>query len=301
MKFILGKKVNMTQLWQGETVVPVTKIMAGPCTVLQLKNKERDGYQAVQVGYGDRRPSLITKVLRGHFKDFGNFRFVREFRIPETEKASEVNPGDKIFVRTFAIGDKLTITGTSKGKGFQGVVKRHGFHGQDATHGNKDQLRMSGSIGAGGIQHVLKGMRMGGRMGGDRVTLHDVEVIAVDETDNSLLVKGAVPGARNGLVLLSAEGELVTGEPVIEEVVETPVETVAAEEVVAEETAPDAVIEESPVTEATPEVAVEEVKEETPVEALAPEEKVEAAEEVKTEVVSEDAPVETPAEEKSTN
>jgi large subunit ribosomal protein L3 len=275
MKFILGKKVNMTQLWQGETVVPVTKIMAGPCTVLQLKNKERDGYQAVQVGYGDRRASLITKVLRGHFKDFGNFRFVREFRIPETEKASEVNPGDKITVHTFAIGDRLTITGTSKGKGFQGVVKRHGFHGQDATHGNKDQLRMSGSIGAGGIQHVLKGMRMGGRMGGDRVTLHDVEVISIDETDNSLLVKGAVPGARNGLVLLSAEGDLVTGEPVVETPVEPVVEGINNEEEILETH-----IEETPITESTP---------------------TEVTEEVKDEVVTEEAPKEGSAEEKSTN
>ncbi len=276
MKFILGTKVNMTQLWQGETVVPVTKIQVGPCTVLQLKNTERDGYNAVQVGYGNRRESLITKVLRGHFKDFGNFRFVREFRVPAGEKVSELQAGDKITVRTLAVGDRLTIVGTSKGKGFQGVVKRHGFHGQDATHGNKDQLRMSGSIGAGGIQHVLKGMRMGGRMGGERVTVHNVEIISVDETTNSILVKGQVPGARNGLVLLSADGELVLGDPIakapvapVEEVVE---ESVAVEEPTTEETTPaeePAAVEETPVVE-TPEVVeapvepVEQVKEETP-------------------------------------
>lgn len=280
MKFILGTKVNMTQLWQGETVVPVTKIQVGPCTVLQLKNTERDGYSAVQIGYGNRRESLITKVLRGHFKDFGNFRFVREFRIPAGEKVSELQAGDKITVRTFAVGDKLTIVGTSKGKGFQGVVKRHGFHGQDASHGNKDQLRMSGSIGAGGIQHVLKGMRMGGRMGGERVTVHNVEIISVDEVTNSILVKGQVPGARNGLVLLSGDGELVLGDPVIE----TPVAAVeeVVEEPVAEDSTPEepAVVEEAPVVE-TSEVVEAPVEEVTTTEE-SPEAPVEATEEKPT-------------------
>lgn len=205
----------MTQIWQGETVVPVTQIDAGPCTIIQIKNIEKDGYSAVQVGYGQRRASLITKPLKGHFKKLGDFRFVREFRLPEAEVATELKTGDKISVKTFTAGDKLTITGISKGKGFQGVVKRHGFHGQDATHGNKDQLRMSGSIGAGGIQHVLKGMRMGGRMGGDKVTLHDVEIISVDEGNNTIFIKGAIPGARNGLVLLSADGKLSLGLPEI--------------------------------------------------------------------------------------
>ena len=258
MKFILGKKVNMTQIWQGETVIPVTQIEAGPCTVIQLKNSEKDGYSAVQVGYGKRRASLITKPLRGHFKNLGDFRFVREFRLPASETASELKAGDTISVKTFKPGDTLTITGTSKGKGFQGVVKRHGFHGQDATHGNKDQLRMSGSVGAGGVQHVFKGMRMGGRMGGDRVTLHDVKIVSVDEATNTIFIKGAIPGARNGLVLLSGNGDLELGlpeakveEPVVAEetanleegseatteiieVTETPVEPVVESEVVEE-------------------------------------------------------------------
>lgn len=221
MKFIVGKKIAMTQVWKGDSVVPVTRIDAGPCTVLQQKTKERDGYRAVQLGYGSRRASLISKPLRGHFKDLGNFRSVREFRLPDSD-ATDLKAGDLISVKTFVPGDKLTIVGVSKGKGFQGVVKRHGFHGQDATHGNKDQLRASGSVGAGGVQHVFKGVRMGGRMGGDRVTLHDVEVVEVDEAGNSLLVKGAVPGARNSLVLLWAEGEIQLGaaEPVIENTVE---------------------------------------------------------------------------------
>lgn len=267
----------MTQLWQGDTVVPVTKVEAGPCTVLQLKTVDQDGYTAIQVGYGKKRASLITKPLRGHFKNFGDFRFVREFRVKADEQ-KDLHVGDIITVKTFAAGDKLTVIGTSKGKGFQGVVRRHGFHGQDATHGNKDQLRMSGSVGAGGVQHVFKGMRMGGRMGGDRVTLHDVEVIAVDETTNSLLIKGAVPGARNGLMLLSASGDLIVGE--IEKVEEKPVEeTIEEVTETTEETTPEA--------EVTPEP--EQVQETTEAVAPAEEPVVEAAPEV-VETTEESAP-----------
>lgn len=275
----------MTQIWQGETVIPVTQIEAGPCTIIQLKNNEKDGYAAVQVGYGKRRASLISKPLRGHFKDLGDFRFVREFRLPATEAASELKAGDTISVKTFKPGDTLTITGTSKGKGFQGVVKRHGFHGQDATHGNKDQLRMSGSIGAGGVQHVFKGMRMGGRMGGERVTLHDVQIVSVDESTNTIFIKGAIPGARNGLVLLSGNGELELGlpeakveEPVVAEetaspeegseapnetteVTEAPVESVVEPEVVEEVKEAEGPVVETPETPA--EVVVETAKEET--------------------------------------
>lgn len=261
----------MTQVWQGDTVVPVTQIEAGPCTILQLKTEERDGYSAIQLGYGQRRASLLSKALRGHFKTLGDFRTVKEFRIPASEQA-QLKVGDIITVKTFAAGDKLTLIGTSKGKGFQGVVKRHGFHGQDATHGNKDQLRMSGSIGAGGVQHVFKGLRMSGRMGGDRVTLHDVEVISVDEANNTLLIKGSVPGARNSLVLLSSVGELVLGpiEAVVAEPVEEKVDQV--EEVAAETIS-------EPVTEE--QTATEEKMEETPAEP----------------VVEEAAPAETPVEE----
>ena len=252
----------MTQIWQGETVIPVTQIEAGPCTVIQLKNTEKDGYSAVQVGYGKRRASLISKPLRGHFKNFGDFRFVREFRLPAGEATSELKAGDTISVKTFKPGDTLTITGTSKGKGFQGVVKRHGFHGQDATHGNKDQLRMSGSIGAGGVQHVFKGMRMGGRMGGDRVTLHDVQIVSVDEETNTIFIKGAIPGARNGLVLLSGNGELVLGMP--EAKVEEPV---ATEEVVNSEEGSEVSNESVEVVEPAVETIAEpaEVEVETPI------------------------------------
>ncbi len=233
MKFIVGKKIAMTQVWQGESAVPVTEVQAGPCVVLQQKSSEKDGYTAVQVGFGTRRASLITKPLKGHFKKLGDFRTVREFRLPADDKSTALNIGDKITVATFKPGDRLTVIGESKGKGFQGVVKRHGFHGQDATHGNKDQLRASGSVGAGGVQHVFKGTRMGGRMGGDRVTLHDIEIISVNEATNSLFVKGGLPGARNSLVLLAGEGDiLVNVEPTLAEPAAEPetAETPAIEE-----------------------------------------------------------------------
>ncbi len=246
MKFLLGEKIEMTQLWKGDAVVPVTKISAGPCTILQFKTTEKDGYEAVQVGYGARRLSLLTKALVGHFKNFGTFRYVREFRLNNEKLEAQI--GDQVSVATFAVGDKLTVTGISKGKGFQGVVKRHGFHGQDATHGNKDQLRASGSVGAGGVQHVFKGTRMGGRMGGDRVTLHDVEIVEIDEATNTIYIKGAVPGARHGLVMIFAQGDLKLGLPEIK--VEEPV---VAEEVVAPET-------EQEVVEPVAEVPAEEVK-----------------------------------------
>jgi large subunit ribosomal protein L3 len=264
MKFIIGQKVAMTQLWQGDKVIPVTKLVAGPCTVLQIKTLAKDGYQAVQLGYGKRRASLITKALQGHFKGFGDFRFVKEFRFDEQSALGELKPGDQISVITFTQGDKLTVVGTSKGKGFQGVVKRHGFHGQDATHGNKDQLRASGSVGSGGVQHVFKGTRMSGRMGNDRVTLHDIEIIEVDEKNNTMFVKGPVPGARHGLVILFGEGELKLGLPK-EEIKEEP----KIEEVKTEEVEEGAKIEEPVLESKEDKVAVvadiktEEVKEET--------------------------------------
>lgn len=285
MKFILGKKVEMTQLWLGDKVIPVTQVVAGPCTILQIKNMEQDGYRAVQVGYGVRRASLITKALKGHFKGFGDFRFVKEFRLEEKENIGDLKVGDQISIATFATGDQLTVVGTSKGKGFQGVVKRHGFHGQDATHGNKDQLRASGSVGAGGVQHVFKGIRMAGRMGGDRVTLHDMEIIKIDEATNSLFIKGAVPGARNGLIMMFAEGDLKLGMPTSAEATAGEPE-VKVEEPIVEETA---VVEEAPVEE----VKTEEVAkvEEVPAEEVKTEE---PKEEIKEEVAVVE---ETPAEE----
>ncbi len=224
MKFIIGKKLDMTQVWQGEKQVGVTKVQAGPCVVAQVKTKDKDGYEAVQIGFGERKEKNIKKPQLGHLAKLGasaqgavpasgrgqaagrNLRYLREFKC---SGASELNIGDVIDVSTFDSGDNIQVTGVSKGKGFQGVVKRHGFHGQDKTHGTKDQLRMSGSVGSTGPAHVFKGVRMPGRMGGEQVTTKNLEVIEVDKENNILLIKGAVPGARNGLVLIQGEGDLV--------------------------------------------------------------------------------------------
>lgn len=223
MKFIIGKKIEMTQIWQNGKVLAVTKIQAGPCLIAQIKEKDKDGYQAVQLGFGEKKENNIKKPQLGHLKNIKiqksavgakradakyNIRYLREFRVNDLDMINNIKAGDMIDVSTFASGDKVKVSGISKGKGFQGVVKRHGFHGQDKTHGNKDQLRMSGSIGATGPQHVFKGMRMPGRMGGERITLKNLIVSDIDQKNNLLFIKGAVPGARNSLVLIQGEGEL---------------------------------------------------------------------------------------------
>ena len=199
MKFILGKKIEMSQIFKEDgTVVPVTLIQAGPCTVTGLRTKDQDGYGAVQVGYGltkraNKAQSELAKK-QGH-EPAG---VTREFQVNKTD----LKIGDKINASVFEEGDKVDVVGVSKGKGFQGVVKRHGFKGGPASHGHKDQLRMPGSIGAQGPQRVLKGMRMAGRMGGDRVTVKNLEVVAVDPKNNTIAIKGAVPGARNSLLMI---------------------------------------------------------------------------------------------------
>ena len=194
----------MTQVWQGDVVVPVTRVQAGPCTVIQVKDEKKDGYKAVQVGYGEKKEKNIAKPQKGHTKGLGNFRYLREFRIDD----ENIKKGGKIDVSMFEAGDKVKVTGVSKGKGFQGVVKKYGFKGQSKTHGTKDQLRMPGSIGATGPAKVFKGKKMPGRMGGDRTTVANLEIIKVDKEKNELLIKGAVPGARNSLVLILGDGAL---------------------------------------------------------------------------------------------
>jgi large subunit ribosomal protein L3 len=213
MKFILGRKIEMTQVWRGDDVVPVTRVAAGPCTVVQIKDTKKDGYEAVQIGYGEKKPKNISKPQIGHMKNLGNFRYLKEFRLEKEDKdaAPALVKGAVIAANTFSPGDTVEVTGVSKGKGFQGVVKRHGFSGSKKTHGNKDQLRMGGSIGSTGPAHVFKGTRMGGRMGGDQVTTKNLEIIEVDLENNILLIKGSVPGARNSLVLISGKGELKIG------------------------------------------------------------------------------------------
>jgi len=192
----------MSQIFDdGGRVIPVTLIDAGPCTVTQVKIKEKDGYGAVQVGFGARKH--LSKSLQGHFKEHGKFRWVREFRIKEEPSTPDEMPfkvGDSIRVEVFEAGDKVKVSGISKGKGFQGVVKRHGFHGAPASHGTKHNLRAPGSIGASFPERVLKGKRMGGRMGGQRVSVRNLTVASVDAEHNLLVVKGAIPGGRGTLV-----------------------------------------------------------------------------------------------------
>ncbi|MBI4250163.1 50S ribosomal protein L3 [Candidatus Uhrbacteria bacterium] len=219
MKFILGVKLDMTQAFDSTgRVQAITRVQAGPCTVTQVKTKEKDGYIAVQMGYGRKKnvSKAQAQALRGiqRVKDTDGFRFLKEFRL---DKADAVEKGDIVSANVFSSGDRVQIVGTSKGKGFAGVVKRHGFHGHPTTHGHKDQERMPGAIGAGGVQHVLKGKRMGGRMGGTQVTVKNLEIVGVDPILGVLSLRGAVPGARNSLVILQGEGEVVFEKPNVSE------------------------------------------------------------------------------------
>ena len=197
MKVLLGKKLDMTQVFAEDgTVVPVTLVQAGPCTVTAVKENPA-GVKTVVIGYGEGKN--IVKAQKGDWKELGAFTATREFALPEGE---ELERGAKIDASVFETGDTIDVTGTSKGKGFQGVVRRHGFKGSPASHGHKDQLRMPGSIGATGPQRVFKGTRMGGRMGGDRVTVKNLEVVNVDPKNNIIAIKGAVPGSRGSLVIV---------------------------------------------------------------------------------------------------
>lgn len=176
-----------------------TIVKAGPVTVTQIKNSEKDGYSAVQLGYGVRKEKNVTKSLKGHFADKGLFSTVREFRL-SAEEASGKNAGEVITAEAFSAGDVVTVSGISKAKGFQGVIKRHNFKGGPRSHGQKHSERAPGSIGGGLRNRVPKGMRMGGRMGGDRITVRNLKILAVDSETNTLLIAGAIPG-RRGTVL----------------------------------------------------------------------------------------------------
>jgi large subunit ribosomal protein L3 len=207
MKFILGKKQHMMQCFDLDgTVIPATVVQAGPLVVTQVKNPDVDGYTAVQVAFDEQKTSRATKAHLGHVlpsqkkgeegaSTAGAFKHLREFRDIE-----EIAVGDLITVDAFAKGDIVTVSGLSKGKGFQGVVKRHGFHGGPRSHGQKHSEREPGSIGGGLRNKVPRGMRMGGRTGGDRITVRNLEIIGVDKENNQLLVKGAIPGRRGTLV-----------------------------------------------------------------------------------------------------
>ena len=201
MAGILGYKIGMTQIFDEDgLVVPVTVVKAGPCYVTQIKTKEADGYDAVQLAFGDIKEKRLTKPLLGHFKKAGVSpkRHLVEFDFGADHG---LKVGDEIKVDILQPGKAVKVSGITKGKGFQGVVKRHGFGGGPKTHGQSDRLRAPGSIGQSSYpSRVFKGMKMAGRMGGKRQTLVNVKVVKVDPENNLLFLKGAVPGARNSLV-----------------------------------------------------------------------------------------------------
>jgi large subunit ribosomal protein L3 len=203
MEGIIGKKIGMTRIFDQEGhSIPVTVIEAGPCPVVQVKGKEKDGYSAVQLGYGEKRKNLFAMPLLGHFTKakVEPKRMLKEIRIKEGEK---VEVGQEVKVDIFALGDKVCVTGISKGLGFQGGVRRHKFRGGSKTHGQSDRLKAPGSIGGSSYpSRVFKGQRMAGRMGGEKVTVRNLSVAGVDMEKNLLLVKGAVPGKRNSYLTI---------------------------------------------------------------------------------------------------
>lgn len=200
MKFILARKDRMTQIWGEDGVVAVgTVLKTSPLVVTQVKTPEsKDGYSAVQVGFEEQKPSRISKSVLGHTKGRG-FKVIKEFRVDDS---SAYTLGGEIGIDTFSAGDAIEVVGTTKGRGFAGVVKRHGFHGGRRSHGQKHSEREAGSIGGGGRAggRVAKGLRMAGRMGGDRVTVKGLKVLHVDASRGEIIVSGAVPGARGGLI-----------------------------------------------------------------------------------------------------
>ena len=197
---ILGRKLGMTQVWDDDdNVVPVTVVLAGPCTVSQVKTKETDGYEAIQIGFGDIKAKKVNKPMKGHFAKAGvePMRYLREVRV---EDASQYKTGDQVTVADFADVTAVDVTGTSKGKGFQGTIKRWNFHRGPMTHGSRNQ-RKPGSIGQCAYPaRVRKGLHMAGHMGDERVTVKNLKLVRVDTDQNLLLIKGAVPGGKNALV-----------------------------------------------------------------------------------------------------
>ncbi len=203
MKALLGTKIGMTQIIsESGAAIPVTLIQAGPVTVTQVKSVETDGYNAVQVAFGEGKN--LSKAVAGHTKPAQvTPKHIREFRVDELP--ADLKVGDKIDVSQFALGDVVDATGTSKGKGFAGTVKRHNFNTSKKTHGGNGNVRKPGSIGSMYPQKVFKGKRMAGRMGHDRVTVKNLEVAYVDTVNNLIGLKGAVPGPRKGLIVIGGK------------------------------------------------------------------------------------------------
>ncbi|MCX6022652.1 MAG: 50S ribosomal protein L3 [Chloroflexi bacterium] len=203
MEGIIGKKIGMTHLFLPDgRVQPVTVIEAGPCRVTQVRTPETDGYSAVQLGFGVAK--RLNKPRAGHLKELGAYRTLREFRLDDGGAPGAYEHGQEVRAEMFQPGDVVDVIGTSKGKGFQGGIRRHNFHRQPKTHGASDRTRAPGSIGAGTSPgRVLKGTRMAGHMGNARVTQRNLTIVRVDVERNLILVRGATPGARNGLLLIA--------------------------------------------------------------------------------------------------
>jgi large subunit ribosomal protein L3 len=216
MKGLLGIKIGMTQLIEDDgTVIPSTVLQAGPCYVTQVKTEETDGYSALQVGFGEMKVGKLNSPEKGHLgllkksdkhpvrKDGGGIPAIRHLREFRADNAGEYEIGQALTVEQFEAGQKVDVTGISKGKGFQGTVKRHGFGGGPKTHGQSDRTRAPGSIGGtSGVARVFKGKKMSGRMGNDRKTIQNLEIVRVDADNNLIAIKGAVPGVKGGLVII---------------------------------------------------------------------------------------------------
>lgn len=202
-KAIIGKKIGMTQVFdENGKVVPVTVVEAGPCVVSQKKAVETDGYNSLQIGFGDLRPKLVNKPMKGHFdkSDIAPKRTLREFRFDDI---NAYNVGDIIKADVFAVGDKIDVIGTSKGKGWAGVIKRWNFRRLKETHGSGPVVRKGGSIGAcSDPSRVFKGKKMSGHLGAERVTVQNLNVVKVDVENNLIAIKGAIPGPKGGIVLI---------------------------------------------------------------------------------------------------
>jgi large subunit ribosomal protein L3 len=212
IKGILGEKLGMTQVFdENNRIVPVTVVQAGPCVVTQVRTPERDGYSAVQIAFGGIDPRKVNKPESGHFKVAGVTprRYLVEVR---TTDAAEYEVGQEVSAEIFATGGKVDVTGTSKGKGYAGVMKRHGFKGLGASHGTERKHRSPGSVGACATPgRVFKGMRMAGHMGHERVTVLNLVVAKIDAERNLLLVRGAVPGPKGGLVMIRSAVQQTEG------------------------------------------------------------------------------------------
>ncbi|MCL2174220.1 50S ribosomal protein L3 [Candidatus Saccharibacteria bacterium] len=202
MKTLIGTKLGMTQILSADGVtIPVTIVQAGPCTVTQVKSTDTDGYNAVQIGFGEGKNP--TKAVAGHTKAAKTTpKIIREVRV---ENLPEISVGDQITTEIFSLGDIVDVAGTSKGKGFAGTIKRHNFHRQPKTHGGKGDTRKPGSIGSMYPQHVLKGHPMAGQMGAERVTVKNLTVAYIDNENHLIGLKGAVPGPRKGIVVISGK------------------------------------------------------------------------------------------------